>query len=238
MTFPRSSIHSAGAGLVTQRALVLGILSLPSLAWGQTLGAPGTFAIGVENVTGYNVETRKYDDQQDEEQTDTTTQFSFLLKSGAKVGVHYFVWPQVSLGGTLGYQTSSGSHRVPDGGGSFSIDKERDDTFLLHPKIGYLLPIGSQFGFWFRAGPGFYRNNVHADPLYEPESTETFWLLGADILFVYAPVPVVGFFVGPGADFSMIGRHSEYHLNPGNRSFSNSASYRRLGLDLGLMVLL
>jgi hypothetical protein len=64
---------------------------------------------------------------------------------------------------------------------------------------------------------------------------QTFWTLGLDVLFVYAPVPMVGFFAGPTGDISYIGRHSEDHVTNQDLSYSHSASYRRLGLDFGLM---
>jgi hypothetical protein len=68
--------------------------------------------------------------------------------------------------------------------------------------------------------------------------TETFWTVGLDVLFVYAPVPVVGFFAGPTGDLSFVGRHSEDNFGPNNNlSYSHSGSYRRLGVDLGIMAM-
>lgn len=203
----------------------------------QLLGSKGTLAIGVENITGYDVTTRGYKDINNVDITDTTSQFSFLLKSGARVGVHYFILPQVSLGGTFGYESFSGSVTVPDVGGSYTQDKQTDTAFLLQFKAGYLLPLADRAGFWFRAGPGVHRSSNHADPLGPDVVTETFWTLGLDILFVYAPVRVVGFFVGPTGEASFIGRHSEEHIAPNDQSFSHSGSFRQLGLDFGMMVM-
>jgi hypothetical protein len=219
--------------------LLLGaVVAIPRRASAEGLGSPGTLAIAVENITGYEAETRKYDQQNGVEATDSTSRFSLLLKSGARVGVHYFVVPSVSLGGAIGYESYGGSRTVPDNGGTYTNDRETDHAFLLHLKAGYLLPLSKQAGFWFRGGPGVRRTNVHPYPFNQAEATETFWTVGLDVLFVYAPLPAFGFFAGPTGELSFVGRHSEDNLGPNNnQSFSNSASYRRLGLDFGLMVM-
>jgi hypothetical protein len=211
------------------------VLFAPS-AQAQLIGLRGTLAVGVENVTGYDVTTVGYRNITNVDITDTTTQFSFLLKNGARVGVHYFILPQVSLGGSLGYESFSGSVTQPDVGGTYSQDKPTNSMFLLNLKAGYLLPLANRAGFWFRAGPGVYRSSQH--PYNPAEFTETFWTVGLDVLFVYAPYRAVGLFAGPGADLAFVGRHSEYNVGPANNlSFSHSASYRRLGLDFGMMVM-
>jgi len=231
-------VSSAGS-VLTQVALasaiIAGGLSVVSRAEAQVLGAPGAVAIGVENITGYDAITRKYDNQVNAEVTDSTTQFSFLLKSGARVGVHYFLIPNVSLGGSLGYESVGGSLKWPDGGGNYSEDKQTDSRFLLHLKAGYLLALSNSAGFWFRAGPGVNRSSIHPNVRVAAVAKETFWTVGLDVLFVYAPVPVVGFFAGPTGDISFVGRHTEENNAPND--YSHSASYRRLGLDLGIMAM-
>ncbi len=212
--------------------------AVTATARAQILGAPGTVAIGVENVTGFDATTVKYNDATNVEITNSTTQLSLLLKTGARIGVHYFIIPQVSLGGSLGYESFSGSVTQPDVGGSYSQDKQTDSVFLLRFRAGYLLPLSNTAGFWFRAGPGVNRTSSHPDVLTPYVVTETFWTVGLDILFVYAPVPVVGFFAGPTGDLSFVGRHSEDNYGPNNNlSYSHSGSYRQLGADLGIMAM-
>ncbi len=225
-TFVKASLFSLSA---------LGALTLAPVANAQVLGAPGTVTVGVENITGYEATTRKYNDINNFEITDTTTQFSLFLKNGARIGVHYFFMPHVSLGGSLGYESTAGSISQPDGNGNFSVDKETNTQFLLHAKIGYMLNLSDAAGFWFRAGPGMNRMSLHPNQTDIRVIHQTFWTLGLDVLFVYAPVPMVGFFAGPTGDISYIGRHSEDHIGNQDLSYSHSASYRRLGLDFGLM---
>jgi len=214
---------------------ILGGLTLAPRAEAQVLGAPGTLTVGVENITGYEATTRKFNNIDNTEITDTTTRFSLFLKNGARIGVHYFLVPHVSLGGSLGYESTAGSVSQPDAGGNYSVDKETDTQFLLHFKAGYLLNLSNSAGFWFRAGPGMNRTSFHPNQTGQHVVHQTFWTLGLDVLFVYAPVPMVGFFAGPTGDMSFVGRHSEDYIQPGNLSYSHSASYRRLGLDFGLM---
>jgi hypothetical protein len=226
------------AHAVLRLSFAFGVLAIASSAQAQVLGAPGTLAVGVENISGYDAITTKYEDDRNVEVTNSTTQFSFLLKTGARVGVHYFFIPHVSLGGSVGYESFSGSVTQPDGGGNYSYDKQTDSRFLLHLKAGYLLALSNSAGFWFRAGPGMNRSSTHPGVSTPHVVTETFWTVGLDVLFVYAPLPVVGFFAGPTGDLSFVGRHSEDNFGTNNNlSYSHSGSYHRLGLDLGIMAM-
>jgi hypothetical protein len=216
-------------------------LTLAPLAHAQPLGEAEVVAITAEELTGFTAETSKYDNVTDQEATVSTTHFGFLLSHGARVGGHYFLWPQVSLGGTLGFASEDGSTSQPDGGGTFTSDRQADITLWFTPKIGFLLPFSPKAGFWFRGGPGLLRTHVHPNPYDSYQQTETHWLLEADALFVYAPVPVVGLLVGPVGDYSLIGYHTEKHVpgqNRDNYTFSHPGNYYRLGAWAGLAVFL
>ena len=151
MSQPLSLAPQCQAKFALGLAAALSVCAFAPRAAAQLLGAPGTLAIGVENLTGYDATTVKYNNRNNAEITDTTTQFSLFLKTGARVGVHYFVVPQVSIGGSLGYESFSGSVSQPDANGNFSVDKRTDSAFLLHLKVGYLLPLSNTAGF-YRAG--------------------------------------------------------------------------------------
>ena len=225
----------AAAALASAGTLVT--LALPAQA--QPLGAVETFAITGEELTGFTAESSKYDDLNEEQNTYNTSRFNFALSHGARVGVHYFLWRQVSLGGTLGFASEDGSRDVPDGGGTFSNDRQADTTLWVLPKIGYLLPVTPKAGFWFRGGPGLRRTHVHPEQYNTWQQTETHWLLEADALFVFAPVPVVGLLVGPVGDLGIVGYHTEKHIRGANPNhFSHPASYYRLGIWAGLVVML
>lgn len=212
-------------------------MTISPQASAQALGGQGRLAVSVEDVTGYYVENRVHDDVGNVEVTQTHSQASLLLRDGARVGVHYFIVPQLSIGGTLGFESRDVSRSQPDGAGSFNMDGNADSTFILHAKAGYLLPVSGRAGFWFRGGPGVRRSAEHPNPYDEYKITETHWILGLDVLFVVAPFPTFGIFAGPTADISVIGRHAEANLpgNPPADDFSHSGSYRRLGGGLGIM---
>lgn len=220
-------------------AVALVALFAPRPALAQALGAKGRIAISVEDVTGYYAEKHTYDNLNDNEISDSRSHLSLLLRDGARVGVNYFLLPQVSLGGNLGLEIQDRSRSQPDGPGTNVVDGDADYSFLLHAKIGYLLPISGRAGFWFRGGPGVRRTTVHPQGMVDTNNrykiTETHWLLGLDALFVVAPSPTFGIFAGPCADFSVIGKHKETDIAPNVEDFSHSAHYRRLGGGLGVM---
>jgi hypothetical protein len=227
----------AAAGL----ACVGTLLTLAPLAQAQRLGDAEVFAITGEELTGFTTESSKYDDVTDRAETVNTTRFNLALSNGARIGVHYFYWSRVSLGGTLGFASEDGSASVPDNNGTYTDDRQADTTLWVLPKIGYLLPFSDKAGFWFRGGPGLHRTHVHPARYNAWQQTETHWLLEVDALFVFTPVPVVGLLVGPVGDLGLIGYHTEEHVpgqNRANYRFSHPGSYYRFGIWAGLVVML
>ena len=116
------------------------------------------------------------------------------------------------------------------------------DGWFLVLGLGFGVLLGLA-GFWFRGGPGIHRTHRHPfrDDAYQ--QTETHWLLEADALFVFAPVPVVALLVGPVGDVSFVGYHTEKHIrdqnpNADRDSFSHPGSYYRIGAWAGLAVFL
>jgi hypothetical protein len=156
-----------------------------------------------------------------------------LLADGAKVGVHYFAWPQVSLGATIGFETHGGTVETPDGPGHFNVDHHRDSTFVVLPKVGYVLNLSPQAAFWVRGGLGYRHQVLPREPWNDRKVTESQLLASGDLLLVYSFVPALGAYVGPAADFTLYGTHSEEGGDPPD--FSHRGSLTRLGLGLGII---
>jgi hypothetical protein len=198
-------------------------------------GEAGRFALTAEDVTGYSFRSLKYWDRNDRTVEYSRSAFSFALASGGvRLGLHYFVIPGLSLGGTVGYESVSGSNTYQDNPGTWSTDVPTNNHFVLAPKVGYVLMFTDVVGFWFRAGLGYERFKLRAS---EGDSRdyyrESFLMASADILFVCSPIPHFGLFVGPTGDRSLVGSHFVRDVTNGD--YSNDSRFWRLGLTSGLI---
>jgi hypothetical protein len=202
-------------------------------------GDKGQLAITAENLFAFSSD-RKAENFPDGEHSATSNRFGFLYSQGAptprgpQVGGHYFIIPSLSIGATLGYEARGGSITEPQGNrGIITQDTDDISTFVFVPKVGYALMLNNVLGFWFRGGLGYFRigTTTPTDP--RVRDAETFWLLSLDALFVASPVQNLAFYAGPQADVSFSGSHS--HTDDTGLETSRSASYRSIGLGLGLI---
>jgi hypothetical protein len=226
--------------ILTAAVISFTFLSRERAAFAQTrFGDKGQLAITGENLFVFSSE-RAGQSLPDGEHSQTTNRFGFLYSQGSpsprgpQVGGHFFVIPSLSVGATLGYEARGGSRTDPQPNrGIVTRDTDDISTFVLVPKVGYALMLGNVVGFWFRGGPGFFRVGTTDPTDTRVRSADTFWLLSLDAFLVVSPVQHFAFYAGPQADLSFTGSHSE--TNPMGIETSWSASYRSLGLGLGLI---
>jgi len=202
-------------------------------------GDKGQLAITGENLFAFSSE-RVGQSFPDGEHSVTSNRFGFLYSQGSptprgpQVGGHYFIIPSLSLGATLGYEARGGSVTQPTGNrGIVTQDTESISTFVFVPKVGYALMFNDVVGFWFRGGLGFFRIGTSDATDTRVRDSDTFLLLSLDALFVVSPFQHVGFYVGPQADLSFTGSHS--HTDNNGIETSRNATYRSLGLGLGII---
>jgi hypothetical protein len=201
-------------------------------------GDRGQLAITAENLFALSSE-RFGQSFPDGDHSVTSNRFGFLYSQGTptsrgpQVGGHYFVIPSLSIGATLGYEARGGSVTQPTPRGIVTQNTDDISTFVFVPKVGYALMLSNLIGFWFRGGPGFFRVGTTDATNTVVKSSDTFWILSLDALFVWSPVPHLGFYAGPQADLSFAGTHSQ--TNEMGIEVSRSATYRNLGIGLGII---
>ncbi len=170
----------------------------------------------------------------------TQNRFGFLYSQGTpsphgpQAGVHYFIIPSLSLGGTIGYEARGGSVTTRQGpaGVQVTTDTEDTSTFNLQFKVGYALMFNDIVGFWFRGGPGFFRIGTQ-EPGPPVKDSNSYWLLSLDALLVVSPFRNFAFYVGPQGDISFAGTHSHTAANGVTTSYGTT--YRDIGIGLGLI---
>lgn len=194
----------------------------------------GSFVLSVEDVTGYESRNVRYDDRDGGRIEETQNRFALAVTTGnTRVGFHYFLIPHLSLGGTIGFESSPRSVTYANAGNrSETVHSPTGSRVVIAPRVGYALMFTPEVGLWFRGGFGYERDkqsNALNDTDYIRNS---FGVLSADIFLAWSPVPHFGMLAGPTGDISFTGSH--YVRNPPNNNWSNDASMNRLALMVGL----
>jgi hypothetical protein len=216
-------------------------------AGAQTLfGDKGQLAITGENLFVLSTERRAETSPTGGDDINVTNRQGFLVGTTVdsfspripQVGAHYFIIPSLSIGGTIGYEGRGGSHTPPPNGPiqPASIPKDDASTFVFNPKVGYVLPLTSMFGFWFRGGLGVYHFGQSDGIDARNKDGFTFWFVSLDALFVFTPVQHVGFYLGPQGDITFTGSHTNANVRGAQVvETSNSTSFRDFGLGAGII---
>ncbi len=240
----RPNLSRALLALATPALLGLtaAVMLTPSQAFAQVgpvFGAPGSWAITAENLTGYETQSIHRHQRDGRTFEGTRSRLSLLWSGGGVgVGVHYFIAPSLSLGGVLGFDQSTGTNTYQDNPGTWNSPLPSESRLRLQPRVGYALMFTPSVGLWFRGGVGYERTSRRAnEQARDATSRDSFGLLSADVFFVWTPVPHVGLFVGPHGDLSFAGSYAEHNVDNNNRAddWSSNASLQRLALTSGLI---
>jgi hypothetical protein len=188
------------------------------------VGKAGTFAISAERLFGVSWTKTKsegeFDDPgpgapEDRKFETSTTQFDFLSRgstSGAfvipRIGFDYFVINGLSIGGAIGYSTFEEDAEQTIDGDTEDADEDTGNLFLVSPRVGYLFMFTPAIGIWPRGNFTYASAHVetnHPDPVPDEELDASIFNLGLEAHLVIAPVPHVGFTVGPTVDIPIAG---------------------------------
>ena len=199
-------------------------------------GNHGQLAITAENLFGLSIERTGEEAAGDTERSTTLSNWGFLHRStnyrGPWVGAHYFIIPNLSIGGTFGTVLSGSSGTLTTNSTTTTADGPSGFQLIFLPKVGYALMLTDILGFWFRGGPGLALQATSGPNDNSPKESHSYWLLSFDALFVVVPVQHFGFYVGPQGNLSFAGSRSETRNNV---TTSWDASFRSFSIDLGLI---
>jgi hypothetical protein len=210
---------------LTTLALIAATL-VPAAASAQSSGGDGlaqrgSFVLGGERLTGLYFYSFKQTSTTtvgnttvSRDSTKSGTQVNLLWGSQAasgtgfgnpasipRLGGDYFVTEMISIGGSLGYSTSSGSQK--DNNSGVSQDTPTYTLVALSPRVGFGIPITGSFTFWPRVGFQYVngksttKNVANNGTSTEASDSTTLYGLFVEGMFVYAPVPHFGFGFGP-----------------------------------------
>ena len=235
--FPSVRGVAFAVGVFVATVLVLvGEKSALAQATATQFGNQGQLAVTAENLFGFSMERIGTTLANNNESSQTYSNFGLLHRStnfrGPWVGAHYFVIPNLSIGATVGILTTGGSTTTTSQGTTVTRDMDSGFQLVAIPKVGYALMLTNVLGFWFRGGPGLI-TSTSSDADSDASSNRTYWFLSLDALFVVTPVQNFGFYVGPQGNFSFAGSTSS--TNTMGVTVSQDSNFRSFSIDAGLL---
>lgn len=222
---------------------------LPASAMAQSsdgIAQRGSFVIGGERLTGIYFYSLKYSqpagNNQSVDFTASGTQVNLLWGSNSasdalinaasipRIGADYFVTEIVSVGGSLGYTTSSGSVKNNNTGNS--QDSATVTGVALAPRVGFGFNISPSFLFWPRVGFQYTNSKIEPPGNNATVTSNTLYGLFVEGMFVYSPVPHFGFGFGPILELGLGG---SIDRKTGGTTVSNDMKANNFGAIAGLV---
>jgi hypothetical protein len=214
--------------LVAGIAAAGAVFAITTSASAQTFGEEGGMALSADRLFGITSYSVKADpDVPGAEEVEVTgTNISLLWgvaprtgDSGIEIPIpsaiprlsfDYFVIESLSLGGSLGYYSSSGE--TDPGNGQDKYDHDKVTAISLNPRVGYAIPLGDTSAVWLRGGLTYMK--VTIDPEQGDDIPISVMQLDAEAMFVIGLSETFAFQVGPALDFPLGGK-AEIPGDPG-----------------------
>lgn len=243
-------------------AVVLGISGAANAqsATGGTFGQRGQFILGGERLTGYYSYTVKSKIDQPGPNNSTVTvdvetsgsQLAFLWApsnagTGSVLGVNpasipriggdYMLTELISLGGSLGYFSSSSSTKS----GGVSVDNPTLGGFALAPRVGFAIKLNDVIAFWPRVGLTYFQATVESKGgTGATARTSTAKFSGIDAVaegyFVISPVANFGFGVAPLIELPLSGTFkTETSVGNTTTTTSYDTKLQNIGITAGVL---
>jgi hypothetical protein len=144
-------------------------------------GSERPFVVSLEHLGGVSY-TRVTPDQGDSDSAIEVGTFVShpLLTPGAvsRLGLHYFVSPNFSVGGLVSYADNDNLGTLLLGGG----------------RLGFATPLAPTTSLWIRGGALYWQNKLE---IFTFELKTSAVVAGGEVLFVFEPVEHFGILLGP-----------------------------------------
>jgi hypothetical protein len=184
--------------------------------------------------------------------TDSGTSMAFLFGREPNLGIvhtlprvafDFTIIRHLTLGGSFAFAIGLGSTHEDDAGNGVISKRDAGKTTIVGfaPRVGYVIPLGSVFAFWPRAGLAYYSVSTKT-PGIAPGNLETtvtdsdsVFSLDLDPQFVWVPVQHFFIHFGPLVNIPITGsRSTETVTGPRSDTRKNDLSVFHFGLSAGL----
>jgi hypothetical protein len=223
----RSGVKEKLIGVVTVTAAFL----WTSAASAQVFGNQGDAAFGAERLMGIHSDHAFQDPEVNggpgQDYDVTTLGFGWFAHGiGSpfdipRLSFDYFIAEHWSLGGALGYQSTS----ITTNNGRNAGSTPQGSDFIFAPRVGYAHMFGRVVGIWPRAGLTYHDESFDG----AADRDVNGFALSAECQFVFVPTMHFAFLLGPSLDLDFTGRTRR------DDGVNVDHGYRSLGLQVGLM---
>ncbi len=185
-------------------------------------GDRGTAAFSADRLFAFSTTHVTLENTPDDDEADHTS-FGFAWRGQLsaspfdvpRLAFDYFIIDSLSLGGTIGYASVGGDEE--------GFPRTDVSSFIFYPRVGYVWMFSDVVGFWLRGGLTYHSVSV------EDSYDESGLAFTVEPTFVFSPVDHFAFTAGINIDVDVTGGR-EYE-----NGFEQDATYRSIGIQLGLM---
>lgn len=187
-------------------------------------GARGQLIVGAERMFGLSFGTTKdVDAATSTTTTQSTTNVNVLWSPGPlavyeipRLSCDYVAVAGLTLGGSVGYFSRSGTSTVEAIGGSTKRDAMY--AFLVAPRVSYTLPLSERIAFWPRAGVTYHAKGAESTSAGTSPVTTRVWANGFGVdmeaMFALSFAPSVAAVAGPVLDLPVSGTQRMQQTGP------------------------
>jgi hypothetical protein len=230
-------------------SIALGV-SGTALADGS-FGKGGQMVLSAERIFGVNITSTTTEDSAGTgKTTDTRTNLALFWPPLAAIpspysiphlAFDYIIPGGFSIGGSIGFNSSSGTTKTePTGGMSTEHDDASVTVLAFAPRAGYAMPLAPFVAFWPRAGITYYSIKTETTSTGAAPTTTTTTLSGIGLnlepMFVLSPTDHFGIVGGPVIDIPLSGTTStERTPQVGAASADNKVKFMDYGITVGVL---
>jgi hypothetical protein len=236
---------------ILRAAVVLSAVVAAPSALAADLGASGTIYLGAERMFGVSANSFKVD-RTDGTQTYSNTDIGLLWSAShnigdnavpspytvPRLGFDYAIIPNLTIGGALGFASSSLSVKTDRAGATTTQDGDTVTSFLISPRVGYIIGISDSIGIWLRGGFTYFNISAKSPEVNGRKTTNSAngLAFSLDPILVLSPVDHFGFFGGLMLDLPLTGTLKNETVQPGRTdSTSVDSKATNFGLNFGLL---
>jgi hypothetical protein len=157
----------------------------------------------------------------------------------ARIAADYFVANGFSLGGNLGYfSTSVHTKTAATGGSTVEADIGSTTGYLIGARLGYAAMFNRTIGIWPRGGLSYLTIGAKSDSGTDLGGGDR--VAGTlDVPLVISPLPHVGFLVGPTLDYGFNGTNKKVTVSTTSSATTTNSydvSSVSIALNAGMFV--
>jgi hypothetical protein len=216
---------------------------------GALLGAQGQIILSADRLFGLSVWSLKVEGDNGTSATTSGTAVNLLWGSDSDVsgpyatprlGFDFAVAQSITIGGSIGFLSRSGTRESEGGGTTVSQDEPSKSGFAFAPRFGYILGINPTISIWFRGGITYFSSKTESKET-AGGSTQTTtvtvdgFALNLEPQLVITPAPHFGLTLGPVGDIPLSGNAKVENSGFANSSQERSTKITNFGLTFGLL---